>query len=70
MTSPSAPEPFVAQNLSLDYLQGTLGFSYMCRNKQALGVTPKFTINTFQVQVQPFGVTGKQFGAGKCLPGS
>lgn len=59
--------PFVAQNQSLDYLRGTLGFSYMCRAMQTLGVAPDFAINTFQVQVQPFGVTGKQFAAGKCL---
>lgn len=61
----SVPEAFVAQNHSLDYLRGTLGFSYMCRERQTLGVTPDFAINTFQVQVQPFGVTGKQFAAGK-----
>lgn len=62
----SALEPFVAQNQSLDYLRGTLGFSYMCREMQTLAVAPDFAINTFQVQVQPFGVTGTQFAAGKC----
>lgn len=61
----SVPEAFVARNQSLDYLRGTLGFSYMCRERQTLGVTPDLTINTFQVHVQPFGVTGKQFAAGK-----
>ncbi|TNN04337.1 hypothetical protein fugu_001366 [Takifugu bimaculatus] len=60
---PDMKEAFVAQNHSLDYLRGTLGFSYMCRERQTLGVTPDFAINTFQVQVQPFGVTGKQFAA-------
>lgn len=55
------------QNQSLDYLRGTLGFSYMCREMQNLGVAPDFSINTFQVQVQPFAVTGKQFAAGKCF---
>lgn len=55
----------MAQNHSLDYLRGTLGFSYMCRERQTLGVTPDLAINTFQVHVQPFGVTGKQFAAGK-----
>lgn len=54
----------MAQNRSLDYLRGTLGFSYMCREMQTLGVAPDFSINTFQVQVQPFGVTGSQYAAG------
>lgn len=62
----SALELFVAQNQSLDYLRGTLGFSYMCREMQTLGVAPDFAINTFQVQVQPFGVNGTQFAAGRC----
>lgn len=65
----SAVEPFFVQNRSLDYLRGTLGFSYMCREEQTLIVDPKLSINTFQVQVQPFNLTGDQFGAGKhfCL---
>ncbi|XP_029386854.1 lysosome-associated membrane glycoprotein 1b isoform X2 [Echeneis naucrates] len=50
-------------NNSLDYLRGTLGYSYMCREEQTLIVVPTLSINTFQVQVQPFGLTGKQFGA-------
>lgn len=37
----------------------------MCRERQTLGVTPDLAINTFHVQVQPFGVTGTQFAAGK-----
>lgn len=56
-------EPFFAQNRSLDYLRGTLGYSYMCREKQTLTVAPNLSINTFQVQLQPFGLTGDQFGA-------
>lgn len=56
-------EPFVTQNRSLDYLRGTLGYSYMCREEQKLSVTQNLSINTFQVQVQPFGLTGDQFGA-------
>lgn len=60
---PDMKEPFVAQNQSLDYLRGTLGFSYMCREMQTLSVALNFSINTFQVQVQPFGVSGNQFAA-------
>ncbi|XP_076603277.1 lysosome-associated membrane glycoprotein 1b [Chaetodon auriga] len=56
-------EPFFARNENLDYLRGTLGFSYMCREEQTLNVAQNLSINTFQVQVQPFGLTGDQFGA-------
>lgn len=37
----------------------------MCREKQTLSVTPALLINTFQVQVQPFGLSGDHFSAGK-----
>lgn len=37
----------------------------MCREEQTLNVAPDLSINIFQVQVQPFNVTGDQFGAGK-----
>ncbi|XP_019945624.1 lysosome-associated membrane glycoprotein 1b [Paralichthys olivaceus] len=50
-------------NNSLDYLRGTRGYSYMCREKQTLNVVQALSINIVQVQVQPFGVTGSQFGA-------
>lgn len=50
-------------NNSLDYLRGTLGYSYMCREKQTVNVVQTLSINMVQVQVQPFGVTGSQFGA-------
>nr|XP_046260516.1 lysosome-associated membrane glycoprotein 1b [Scatophagus argus] len=60
---PDMKEPFVALNRSLDYLRGTLGYSYMCREEQTLNVAEGLSINTFQVQVQPFGLNGDQFGA-------
>lgn len=60
---PDMKEHFSADNRSLDYLRGTLGFSYMCREEQTLTVAQDLSINTFQVQVQPFGLTGDQFGA-------
>uniref|UniRef100_A0A8C7UFX8 Lysosomal associated membrane protein 1b n=1 Tax=Oncorhynchus mykiss TaxID=8022 RepID=A0A8C7UFX8_ONCMY len=56
-------KPFSASNSSLDYLHGTLGRSYMCREEQTLAVAVNFSLNTFQLQVQPFGLTGDQFGA-------
>ncbi|XP_070832723.1 lysosome-associated membrane glycoprotein 1b [Chaetodon trifascialis] len=56
-------DPFFVNNSNLDYLRGTLGYSYMCREEQTLNVAQNLSINTFQVQVQPFGLTGDQFGA-------
>ncbi|XP_028258357.1 lysosome-associated membrane glycoprotein 1a [Parambassis ranga] len=53
--------PFSASNTSLDYLQSTLGRSYMCSAEQTLVVVPVFSLNTFRLQVQPFGVTTDQF---------
>ncbi|KAM7424336.1 hypothetical protein PAMA_000601 [Pampus argenteus] len=53
--------PFSASNTSLDYLRSTLGRSYMCNAEQTLVVVPTFSLNTFKLQVQPFGVTTNQF---------
>lgn len=64
LARPSALDPFIVRNTTLDYLRATLGYSYRCRNEETLNVAQNFSINTFQVQVQPFGVTGNQFGAG------
>ncbi|XP_032415895.1 lysosome-associated membrane glycoprotein 1a isoform X1 [Xiphophorus hellerii] len=55
--------PFSASNTSLDYLRSTLGRSYMCNTEQTLLVVPAFSLNTFRLQVQPFGVTASQFAA-------
>ncbi|KAJ8410510.1 hypothetical protein AAFF_G00194140 [Aldrovandia affinis] len=60
---PDMSERFSANNGSLDYLHGTLGRSYMCSAEQTLFVLTSFSINTFELQVQPFGVNGDQFGA-------
>ncbi|XP_062258062.1 lysosome-associated membrane glycoprotein 1b [Platichthys flesus] len=60
---PDMKDPVSVRNNSLDYLRGSLGFSYMCREKQTLDVVQTVSINIIQVQVQPFGLTGSQFGA-------
>ncbi|XP_077946362.1 lysosome-associated membrane glycoprotein 1b isoform X1 [Gasterosteus aculeatus] len=60
---PDMKERFSATNRSLDSLRGTFGFSYMCHEEQTLTVAQNFSINTFQLQVQPFGLSGDQFGA-------
>ncbi|KAM6934159.1 lysosome-associated membrane glycoprotein 1b [Xenentodon cancila] len=62
-TFPVMKDPFSVQNSSVDFLQGTLGHSYMCREEQTLIISENLSINTFQVQVQPFGLKGDQFGA-------
>ncbi|XP_020794857.1 lysosome-associated membrane glycoprotein 1b [Boleophthalmus pectinirostris] len=56
-------ESFSAHNDSLDYLQGSLGFSYMCRSEQTLKVSSDFSLNTYLLHVQPFGLTGDSFGS-------
>lgn len=61
----SALEPISVHNSNLDYLRGTVGYSYYCRDEQTLIVVQNLSINTFQLQVQPFGIKGDQFGTGK-----
>ncbi|XP_026176042.1 lysosome-associated membrane glycoprotein 1a isoform X2 [Mastacembelus armatus] len=58
---PNMTTPFIASNTSLNYLRSTLGHSYMCNAEQTLVVIPAFSLNTFRLQVQPFGVTTNQF---------
>ncbi|XP_071186990.1 lysosome-associated membrane glycoprotein 1a [Salvelinus alpinus] len=53
--------PFITSNSSLDYLRGSLGRSYMCISEQTLAVDHNFSLNTFQLQVQPFDITRGQF---------
>ncbi|XP_061671047.1 lysosome-associated membrane glycoprotein 1a [Syngnathoides biaculeatus] len=53
--------PFSASNSSLDYLRTTLGRSYLCDAEQTLAVVPSFSLNTFRLQLQPFGVTINKF---------
>lgn len=59
---PDMKDRFSAHNDSLDYLRGTLGFSYLCRSEQILAVSQNFSLNTYLLHVQPFGLTGDQFG--------
>ncbi|KAM9344109.1 lysosome-associated membrane glycoprotein 1b isoform 2-T2 [Pholidichthys leucotaenia] len=59
---PDMKEHFFAQNRSLDYMRGTLGYSFKCHGEQTLNVTQNASINTFLLQVQPFGVKGDSFG--------
>lgn len=61
--SPSTAE-FSEGNANLSYLRSTFGHSYMCNTEQILAVTPAFSLNTFRLQIQPFGVTANEFAAG------
>lgn len=49
-------QPMFVRNTDLDYFQGTLGYSYMCHEEQIISVGQNFSLNTFQLQVQPFSV--------------
>ncbi|KAJ0056390.1 hypothetical protein NL108_006890, partial [Boleophthalmus pectinirostris] len=60
---PDLPANFSAGNSSLNYLRSSFGHSYMCNAEQTLVVLPTFSINTFKLQVQPFGVTTTQFAS-------
>lgn len=54
---------FEAGNVSLEYLQCSVGRSYMCSAEQTLAVVSTFSINTFSLQLQPFNVTANRFSA-------
>ncbi|KAF7709336.1 lysosome-associated membrane glycoprotein 1b [Silurus meridionalis] len=60
---PDMAQPLIITNHNLSYLQGTLGYSYMCRQELILAIEQNFSLNTFHLQVQPFGVSGNEFGA-------
>ncbi|KAF4091452.1 hypothetical protein AMELA_G00036980 [Ameiurus melas] len=46
-------------NLSL--WEASLGSSYMCKKEQSFNITENLILNTFELQVQPFGVMNDQF---------
>lgn len=60
---PAFPGNLSVTNSSLNYLRSSLGHSYMCNAEQTLVILPTFSINTFRLQVQPFGVTTTQFAS-------
>lgn len=60
---PDFPANHTVQSANLNYLRSTFGHSYMCNAEQTLIVLPTFSINTFRLQVQPFGVTTTQFAS-------
>uniref|UniRef100_A0A673G6E8 Lysosome-associated membrane glycoprotein 1 n=1 Tax=Sinocyclocheilus rhinocerous TaxID=307959 RepID=A0A673G6E8_9TELE len=60
---PDMTDWFVEGNGSLNFLQCSVGRSYMCSVEQMLAVVPTFSINTFRLQLQPFNVTANRFAA-------
>ncbi|XP_016119372.1 lysosome-associated membrane glycoprotein 1-like [Sinocyclocheilus grahami] len=61
---PDMTDRFVEGNGSLNFLQCSVGRSYVCSAEQTLSVVPSFSINTFRLQLQPFNVTASRFSAG------
>ena len=58
-------EPVSVSNSNLAYLTSVVGRSYSCNSEQSLVITAAVSINTFRLQVQPFGVTSDQFASGR-----
>uniref|UniRef100_A0A673LQ17 Lysosome-associated membrane glycoprotein 2-like n=1 Tax=Sinocyclocheilus rhinocerous TaxID=307959 RepID=A0A673LQ17_9TELE len=52
---------FNASNNNLSLWEASVGSSYMCRKEQSYNITDKLTLNTFQLQVQPFAVQNNKF---------
>ncbi|XP_043113135.1 lysosome-associated membrane glycoprotein 2 isoform X2 [Puntigrus tetrazona] len=52
---------FNASNNNLSLWEATVGSSYMCRKEQSYNITDKLTLNTFDLQVQPFAVQNNKF---------
>ncbi|XP_072519785.1 lysosome-associated membrane glycoprotein 2 isoform X2 [Salminus brasiliensis] len=52
---------FTAANVNLSLWEASLGSSYMCRKEQTFNITDSLSLNTFELQVQPFGVTENKF---------
>ncbi|KAM4700925.1 lysosome-associated membrane glycoprotein 1 [Discoglossus pictus] len=59
---------FKADNYTLMYLKTSAHRSYKCNAKQTLEITSSFSINTFNLQLQPFDVEENKFGpAVECM---
>ncbi|KAL0973650.1 hypothetical protein UPYG_G00207890 [Umbra pygmaea] len=50
-----------ASNTNMSIWEATVGSSYMCNKEQTVNVSAAFTLYTFQVHVQPFGVKNDKF---------
>ncbi|XP_058653909.1 lysosome-associated membrane glycoprotein 2 isoform X1 [Onychostoma macrolepis] len=52
---------FNASNNNLSLWEASVGSSYMCRKEQSYNITDKLTLNTFDLQVQPFAIQNNKF---------
>ncbi|XP_034162069.2 lysosome-associated membrane glycoprotein 2 isoform X1 [Pangasianodon hypophthalmus] len=52
---------FTAASTNLSLWEASLGSSYMCRKEQSFNITDALILNTFELHVQPFGVTNDKF---------
>ncbi|XP_034398617.1 lysosome-associated membrane glycoprotein 2 isoform X2 [Cyclopterus lumpus] len=52
---------FSEVNTNLSLWEATVGSSYMCNKEQNYTITSQLTLYTFDLQVQPFGVTKSSF---------
>ncbi|CAM4614364.1 unnamed protein product [Leuciscus chuanchicus] len=49
-------------NYNLSLWEASFGSSYMCRKEQSYNISGNLTVNTFELQVQPFAVQKNMFG--------
>ncbi|KAG7329153.1 hypothetical protein KOW79_007327 [Hemibagrus wyckioides] len=52
---------FTDGNTNLSLWEASLGSSYMCKKEQSFNITDALILNTFELQVQPFGVINDKF---------
>ncbi|XP_056327865.1 lysosome-associated membrane glycoprotein 2 isoform X2 [Danio aesculapii] len=52
---------FNDSNTNLSLWEASVGSSYMCRKEQSYNISDKLTLNTFELQVQPFDVQKNAF---------
>ncbi|GAA6084224.1 lysosome-associated membrane glycoprotein 2 isoform X2, partial [Tachysurus ichikawai] len=58
---PGSGPNFNAVGTNLSLWEASLGSSYMCKKEQSFNISGVLILNTFELQVQPFGVTNDQF---------
>ncbi|XP_026991056.1 lysosome-associated membrane glycoprotein 2 isoform X2 [Tachysurus fulvidraco] len=58
---PGSGPNFNAVSTNLSLWEASLGSSYMCKKEQSFNISGVLILNTFELQVQPFGVTNDQF---------
>ncbi|KAL7394784.1 hypothetical protein ABVT39_003999 [Epinephelus coioides] len=65
----SAGVTFSEANTNLSLWEAAVGSSYMCNKEQSYNITSQLTIDTFDLQVQPFGVKNGVFSTAEDCQG-